>query len=308
MKLSNLMDPRLVQLNADVTSVDAAIENALKHITELYSHEVSYDEAYTRIMERQALGGTVFPSGIAIPHTRLPDFKDFIIAAIVPRKPFLAPSGNDGENAPETLIRIVFVVLLSQASSAVYLNTLAKLLSASKDEAIMAALLKAENAAHFVGVFEKAAYEVKKDLLVADVMNKTVVSIRSDETLKTLTDLMFTHHLRYIPVVDAKEHLVGEIGILDLIKAGIPDYAFRVGSLKFLSELEPMTELLLNEEKIPASSIMQKPATPIDSKTSVVEAAFEMAKSKKRHFAVVDEGRLVGVISSMDILNKVLRA
>jgi PTS system nitrogen regulatory IIA component len=299
------MDPRLVQIGADVSTLDEAIELALKNVTELYRHEVDYEDALKRISERQSLGGTTFDSGIAIPHARIPDFKDFIIAVVVPKKPVCLEATPCDE---EKFVRIVFLVLLSQTASSIYLNTLSKLMVASQDEAVMGALLKAESPSHFVDVFEKKGYEVKKDLLVTDVMTREVVSIRNDATVKELTDLMFSKRLRYIPVVDADGRLAGEIGILDLIKAGIPDYAFRIGSLKFLAELEPMTELLLNEEKILVESIMQKPPAPIDSTTSVVEAAFEMARSRKRHFAVMEGGKLVGVISSMDILNKVLRA
>lgn len=305
MKLANLMDPRLVQIGADVSTLDEAIALALKNVTDLYRHEVNYEDALKRINERQELGGTTFDSGIAIPHARIPNFKDFIIAAVVPRKPLClgdAPC-DDGKH-----VRIVFVMLLSQTSSAIYLNTISKLMTASQDEEVMGALLKAESPSHFVEVFEKKGYEVKKDLLVSDVMNRDVISIRRDASVKELTDLMYQKHLRYVPVVDAENRLVGEIGILDLIKAGIPDYAFRVGSLKFLAELEPMTELLLHEENILVESIMQIPATPIDSTTSLVEAAFEMARSRKRHFAIMEGGRLAGVISSMDILNKILRA
>jgi len=34
----------------------------------------------------------------------------------------------------------------------------------------------------------------------------------------------------------------------------------------------------------------------------------KMAKTHKRHFSVCDKGRLVGIVSAMDILSKVLRA
>jgi nitrogen PTS system EIIA component len=305
MKLANLMDPRLVQIGADVSTLDEAIALALKNVTELYRHEVNYEDALVRINERQKLGGTTFDSGLAIPHARIPNFEDFIIAAVVPRKPICLDTAPCDE---EKQVRIVFVMLLSQTSSAIYLNTISKLMTASQDEEVMGALLKAESPSHFVEVFEKKGYEVKKDLLVSDVMTRDVVSIRRDATVKELIDLMYKKRLRYVPVVDAQNSLVGEIGILDLIKAGIPDYAFRVGSLKFLAELEPMTELLLHEEKILVESIMQKPATPIDATTSLVEAAFEMARSRKRHFAIMEGGKLAGVISSMDILNKILRA
>ena len=123
-----------------------------------------------------------------------------------------------------------------------------------------------------------------------------------------LIDIMYAHRLRYVPIVDDKGGLAGEVGIIDLIKAGVPDYAFRIGSLNFLSELEPMTDLLSRESIIKVESIMNKNPSNITPTTSVIEAAFLMAKNVKRHYAVLDAGKIVGVVSAMDILNKILRA
>ena len=138
-------------------------------------------------------------------------------------------------------------------------------------------------------------------------MTKDVISISETATLKEVLDLIYQKKLHYLPIVNQAGGLVGELGVLDLIAAGIPDYAFRIGSLKFLAELEPMTELLQNEDKILVGSIMQKPK-PIGPSASVIEVAFEMARGKKRHFAVVEQGQLIGVVSYMDIVSKVLRA
>ncbi len=299
MKLANLMDPRLILLGADVDSLDAAMESAMRAIKALYPHEISGDEALAKLRERQLLGGTCFPTGVAVPHARLPELEDFIIAAVVPKKPLIEDS------APP--VRVVYVVLLSQTRSSIYLNTLAKLLEASQSEAIMSRLVAAAAPQDFIEVFAELGYEVKKDLAVTDIMTKEIVSVRENATLKELTDVLYSRKLHYVPVLDEAGSLVGELGVLDLIKAGIPDYAFRIGSLKFLAELEPMTELLKNEERILVESIMQKPK-PIPPKTSVVELAFEMARGKKRHYTIVADGKPIGVVSYMDILYKVLRA
>lgn len=304
MNLSNLMDPRLVQIGIDVSTIDQAIEKALDQIRKVYRQEVQYEDVLARIQERQKLGGTTFESGIAIPHARIPSFNDFLIAAVVPKTPILSPEGSPVQ-APT---KIVYLILISNTASTLYLNTLAKLVESSKDQAIMDALLKAENPSAFVAVFEKAGYIIKKNLTVGDIMTREVVSVPPTASVKELTDAMYSRHLRYIPIVDEKGKFVGEIGIIDLIKAGIPDYAFRIGSLKFLSELEPMTELLSKEDLIKVESIMKKNPTCLDPSISVIEAAFEMTKNIKRHYAVVDQGKIVGVVSAMDILNKVIRA
>ncbi len=303
MNLSNLIDPKLVQVDADVATVDAAIEKAIDMISTVYSHEIHRDEIVARIRERQALGSTSYESGIAIPHARIPSFNDFLIAVVIPKKPF-----SEQIEGKQIQIRIVYVILISNTVSTLYLNTLATLIDSSKNTDFMKKLLSAESGVRFVEIFEKAGYLVKKELTVADIMSKEVISIRRDASLKELIDLMFAHGLRYIPITDEAGKFVGEVGIIDLIKAGVPDYAFRIGSLSFLSELEPMTQLLSRENIIKVETLMSKNPPSLSPSTSVIEAAFLMTKNIKRHYVVLDAGRIVGVVSAMDILNKILRA
>lgn len=303
MNLSNLIDPKLVQIGADVSTIDAAIGKAIDMISNVYAHEIHRDDILARIKERQSLGSTSYESGIAIPHARIPSFNDFLISVVVPQKPIL-----EQIEAKQIPIKIVYVILISNTVSTLYLNTLSTLIESSKNPDFMKKILSAETSIRFVEIFEKAGYSVKKELTVADIMSKDVVSIRKDACLKELIDLMYAHSLRYMPIVDEAGKFVGEVGIIDLIKAGVPDYAFRIGSLSFLSELEPMTELLSRENIIKVEALMSKNPPSLSPSTSVIEAAFLMAKNIKRHYAVLDAGKIVGVVSAMDILNKILRA
>jgi len=303
MNLSSLIDPRLIQLGAEADSIDAAIVSAMDIISKVYSHEIHRDDILARIRERQNLGGTSYESGVAIPHARIPSFNDFLIAVVIPKKPIVEHIDDK-----QIQIKVIYVILISNTVSTLYLNTLAKLIESSQDQEFMNKLVSAETAARFIELFDKAGFNVKKELTIADIMSKDVISIRKDACLKELIDLMYSHSLRYIPIVDEKGRFVGEVGIIDLIKAGIPDYAFRIGSLSFLSELEPMTELLSRENIIKVETLMSKNPPSLSPSTSVIEAAFLMTKNIKRHFAVLDSGKIVGVVSAMDILNKILRA
>ncbi len=303
MNLSNLIDPKLVQLGVDVGTIDAAIEKAIDNISNVYSHEIHRDDILARIRERQNLGGTSYASGIAIPHARIPSFNDFLIAVVVPRKPI-----SEQIEGKSVQIKIIYVILISNSVSTLYLNTLSTLIASSQDTAFVNKLLSAETGIRFVETFEKAGLSVKKEMTVADIMTKEVITARKDVCLKKLIDLMYANHLRYVPIVDEAEKFVGEVGIIDIIKAGVPDYAFRIGSLSFLSELEPMTELLSRENIIKVEQIMSKNPPSLSPTTSIIEAAFLMTKNIKRHYAVLDAGKIVGVVSAMDILNKILRA
>ncbi|TFG82706.1 MAG: CBS domain-containing protein [Spirochaetales bacterium] len=301
MKLAHLLDPRLVLMGKEYSNLDEALHSAVDAAADAYRSTIRRDEALARVMEREALGGTVLPTGVAIPHARLDAFDDLVIVPVVPRSPIQRGPG-------EPPIRLLWLLLTSKVGSPLYLTSLAAIASIAKDEGFLASLLNVDTPARFVSLVEEAGYEIKKGLRVEDIMARDVVSIRDNATLKDLIDIMYTRKLRYLPVVDDTGRLIGELGILDLISAGIPDYALRLTSLDFLDELAPMEELLARENEISVRSIMKPAVDPLSPSSSVFDAALRMTKRRKRHFPVTEGGRLVGVVSSMDILSKVLRS
>lgn len=301
MKLSQLITPDLVLLGGPAATVDDALFEAVKAMAARKPAGFDADKAITRLRERFALGGTCLPSGICVPHARLEGFDGSLIVAVRPRNPIAVP------RAP-TPVKLVWVIVTSLAANTSYLRILAAITSLSRREGAMEALRAAPDPAAFLEVLGREGGEIQTGLTVRDIMTRDVVSIRSTASVREILDLMFTHKLRYIPVVDESESLVGEVGILDLIAVGIPEYAQRVGNLNFLSELEPLEHLLRNESTITVDRVMKSPAKTVSADTTVLEVSLEMATTKKRHYAVLDGGRLVGVVSSMDILSKVLRA
>ena len=184
-----------------------------------------------------------------------------------------------------------------------FLHTLTKL---SSDEDFFNKLVSAKNADAVMDLF--AGVYVKKDLTVSDIMSVDYECVQPESNLKELTDMYYKRKTSYLPVADENDNLIGEVRINDLLAVGIPDYAVSIGSLSFLSTFEPFDKLLREEENIHVREIMKKPAVTLSPEASVVEAALKMSKGNYRHLAVVDKGRLIGILNVMDILTKVLRS
>lgn len=301
MKLSSLIDPRNVLVGESFTSLDEASARVLKYAEGHYRDSVPYADALAAIRSRAALGATVLPGGVAIPHARLQDYGDLLILPVVPKGGIPPESGGER-------IKLAWVVLLGAGSSGLYLKCLAAFARIAGDIELTGALSAVTTGQELVAVLERSGLEVEKEAHVEDVMSSPAVTVGTGATIKELLDLMATKSLRYVPVLDESGRLVGEIGVLDVIDAAIPDYARRMGSLKFLDELEPMEDFLRRESTMKVASIMKKPAGVFAPGDSLVAVSVAMSKQRKRHFPVCDGEHVVGVVSSMDILFKVLRA
>ena len=116
--------------------------------------------------------------------------------------------------------------------------------------------------------------------LAGDIMVYPVISVRPDNTLTEARDLLVRYSINVLLVVDEKGELQGFISRQNVSKAmyhGLPGY--------------PVSEFMTTEFE-PVS-----PKTPLHSIQSLV------VEQKQRIVPVVDEGKVVGVITRTDLLN-----
>lgn len=298
MKLSSLFKPELVLLSQNVSTVEEAVEKLIDAMAREFSAEVKKTQALSAVQERLKLGHTLFDTGLCVPHARLDGLEDIILGVLVPSKPMSA----DGK-----AVTMVVLILTGKTHSKIYLNTLSALVSVSQDQALYKKLAGAPNAHAFMETVDRIDLRVKKDISVADIMTPEVHSVKPSATLREILDLCYQYNISYAPVVNDKDEFIGEVTLLDIMKIGLPNYATMIGNLNFLTTFEPFEDLLRREDQVTAKDIMRKPSPVCSPATSVIEAALEMTQHSRRHLGVVEAKKVIGVVSYMDILKKVLR-
>ncbi len=298
MKLSSLLNQDLFAVRAQVSTVREAIELLLQKMYRQYNFEFTKEEVSRALADREALGGTIFNTGLAIPHARLEKLNDLLVGVCIPERPIEV----DGMT-----IRIVVLLLTDISSSSLYLHTLAAFAALSKDPARFGELMAAQSPGELFDTIKKYDIQVKKELTVSDIMTRGMFTVTPETNLKDFFNLCASHNLSYVPVVDAEGDFIGEVTVSDALKLGIPEYAAMIGSLNFLTSFEPFENLLRDEQTLLVSQVMRKPSFKLTENTSILEAALELTQNKRRHIPVVQGTRILGIVSTMDILTKVLR-
>jgi len=296
MKLVSLLDRDLILLDSDVNSLEEAVVLMTRHFTHTRKVKLPEAKLSKAIMDRNELGGTVFPNGLAIPHARVEGFDDLVIGICRPRTPF---------PCQEMTVRFVVIMLTSQNVSTIYLQTLASLVKMSREEELFEAVCRAETPVRLMELLE--GIRVKKELLVEDIMSPGAETISPEATLGELADTFYKKDISYLPVVDSRGEFIGEVTPADLLRVGIPGYARMMENLHFLTTLEPFDDLLRHEDDWHVEKIMQVPKILLEPSYSVIEAALEMTQHQRRHLPVVKDGRLVGILHIKDFLTKVIR-
>ncbi|MCL2318672.1 MAG: PTS sugar transporter subunit IIA [Treponema sp.] len=137
MTLSQLLDSRLVFAKTACESKEELITTLVEQIYAIGRKlPVEKDRVLKTILLREQIGGTLLPSGLVIPHARLTDFDDFVLALATPREPLF----NKGHQ-----LRMMALMITSHSGVPWYLTTLAALTKISRDEEYFSRLCGAEN-------------------------------------------------------------------------------------------------------------------------------------------------------------------
>lgn len=120
------------------------------------------------------------------------------------------------------------------------------------------------------------------------IMTRDVICVRGDLAVEEVVDLLVDNYIGCVPVVDKDGAPIGMITKRDLVEP----FASRA-RVRFATSEQPAT----------ASMIMLPIALTIDEHATVLQAAALMDRQRMHHVPVVSStGRLVGVVSSLDIV------
>lgn len=127
-------------------------------------------------------------------------------------------------------------------------------------------------------------------MTVRDLMTPNVEAAAPEETVLDARDRFRFGGFRHLPVVDAGL-LVGVVSDRDVLRAAGPS----LGGTEFDRDLGPGLERTLRE-------IMTREPVTADPTMSIEEAADTMLREDVSALPVLDEGRLVGIVTTADVL------
>lgn len=133
---------------------------------------------------------------------------------------------------------------------------------------------------------------------INEIMTKSMLTIRETDTIEDVLELLKNYHFHNYPVVNVNHELVGvvnqdvilEILLLDRIKGTKNTHRVAINSMS---------------ENI--KGIMEHHPLTLTPDTNLHHAADLMVKHKVNHVYVVENSKLVGILSKRDIINHVYR-
>ena len=145
-------------------------------------------------------------------------------------------------------------------------------------------------------------------MLAEKIMVTQVITALAHERVGEVHDKMNTKKLRMIPVVDEKNSVQGILSTFSIMQSVIPEY-LNSGDLDQISYAPDLGIVQCNYESViqcPIQDFMDTSPLFVHKSDSLLSVAAAISSHGKHEYAlVVDEAkRLLGVISSGDILNR----
>lgn len=300
MKLASLIEHNLIITSLKARDRDGMLEE-FADLIEAHRREGMRDASLSALKKREAQASTAMEKGVAVPHARMPEIEDFILAAGISRE------GIDCKAIDRKPSHLFFVMLAPPSKNTVLLHCLKAIAILTIDDRRREALLNARSAGEFHSVIEKSGVELKKYLSCGDIMQHTFDTLTPDMTIRDAVDLFAARHLEGVAVVDKGHRLLGEFTGRDLISLGLPKYMEKFHDVGFMPDFEPFEEFFRKEGELKVGDVFSRDVFSVKETDSVLRAAFHMvAKNRRRIYVTADDGRLIGIVNRFDLISKVL--
>ena len=148
---------------------------------------------------------------------------------------------------------------------------------------------------------------------VADIMERDVVTASVDDDVETLLRTLRDHELPGVPVVNGAGRCVGIVTEADLVLSEegedlhLPHYIALFGGYVFIEPLRKFESRLKKAFASKVSDMMTPDPITIGPDASVEEAGKVIADRKHNRLPVVEHGRLIGVVTRLDVLEALTR-
>ncbi len=144
-------------------------------------------------------------------------------------------------------------------------------------------------------------------MLIKDIMTKQIVTVSTEDTVEKCANLLMEHKFSGLPVLDSAGELVGIVTEGDLIRRAsrikAPAALALLGGHIYLGHPQKFIDEIKRAMSQKAGDLMSKKIIKASPEDDVEDAATLMIEKKIKRLPVIENGKLVGIVSRRDIMN-----
>ena len=286
MRLTEIVRAAHVVAPLAAGTVHEAVTRLARRLIE--TGDVAQPERLERLFTESHVRDLIHIGGrVLLPHLRTEAVSRLVVAlGVAP-----APLRIGRDDAPGDA-QVVVLVLAPPAAADLYLQTVAALARALRDDATVDRLVAARSAEEVLAIPEIREITIQPRLTVRDVMTQRVYRVSPDDSVHDVLTLVRQHHLRAIPVVGEGREVLGMVTDRDLLRHFLPGVQSRAeGSAEEIRTLR-------------VRDVMSRSVICVSEDQALAEVTSIMVSKDLERLPVTSEGKLTGFLTRGDILRK----
>lgn len=252
------------------------------------------------VMEREHERGTGLGNGVAFPHARVPGLKGAVVAVALLETPV------DFESIDDKPVSIAVLILVPEDQPQTALQIMSQFARLLSDPVEREALMGLKTVPGLCGFILRHVLEKDASVTARDIMRDPIAVVHPDTPLKEVTRIMNQYLMDTIAVTEKDNTLVGEITCDDLFKRGMPHFFTQLKSIAFIREFDPFEKYFADETKALARDVMSQDYATVSEDATLLEIVFELAVHHHPKVYVVRDGKRLGVIDRILVLDRVI--
>lgn len=298
-QLSDCLSRENILFEIDATDRDEVLTRLVEQL-EKTRDGFKTPEAIDALKAREAVLPTVIAPGVALPHARLEELKQPLVAIAVTRTGILFDAGKEPVN-------LILLVLTPKNDPSAYLRVLSMLSGALK-EVDVPEFIRTATIEDVCDLFDADKSKTEPFLTAADVMNSSPLTLLESDTLNKAVSTLCSHQVLDIPVVDEEGDLRGIIGMEDFLKQSLPEHLLWMEDLTPILRFEPFADMMKKDHETKLADFMREDQVTVGPDTPAVQLAKIFLKQGVRQIQVLDGRRLVGVVNLVGFSTKLFWA
>ncbi len=146
-------------------------------------------------------------------------------------------------------------------------------------------------------------------LTAADVMTTDVMSVTPETPVRDVAKLMYTRRISGVPVIDRDKRVIGIVSEGDLIKhVEVVGEQRRAGWLAAFTSANALAHDYVKTHGHIAGELMSAPVITVAPAASLAECARTLKQHRIKRVLVVEDGRLIGLVTRGDLLKALATA
>lgn len=153
-----------------------------------------------------------------------------------------------------------------------------------------------------------------KSLTAQDIMNPEVMTVTTEMTVKELAGFLTDQEISGAPVEDEKGALIGVVSVTDIVRAASSggdrlmnghdrEAHFYTRGWEGKLSADELETLHLEDDELKVGEIMTPSVFAVEAEAPINTVAQSMMDSHLHRLLVVREGKVVGIVSTSDLLS-----